>query len=972
MTDTMNANRRAARPHRFPTRPLFVLAAVAQAVLALSACTPQVVKDSAPPIRQAIGKQKAPDENVLPVIQSEDVAPDAQKAADNYRKLLELQPDADTRNEATRRLADLQVQMADASGTTQESEKNLRESIKLYNELLYAHPQDPKNDRIYYQLARAQQNIGETDAAIDTLKRLNERLPDSNLSGDAHFRRAELLFARTRYGEAELEYKTVMDLKDGTPFFVPAQYKYGWALYKQSKYEPAIATFFDILDRELPAGETTDPEAALNGVAKEKYDLAKDALRVVTLSLTTLGGGPALNDYLARHGDPRFYPLLYIALGDALLEKSRYTDAANANAAFIQRYPGSPLAPGFQTRVIAAYEQGGFTELTIKEKERYAAAYDPSAPYWQGQPATPEVMTALRAHLEDIAKYYHAMAQQKLAAAQQAQARTPNAAAAAPPAEFLTAAQSYRRIIELYPQDAKLPDINFLLGDALLDGGHTLEAAQEYSKTAYGYRPHVKAPEAAYAAVLAYQKYAKEVPATQRPEALKLAIAESLKLADTYPAHAQRNAVLTQTAEDLYELKDYEQAIAVAERVIKAGGNVTAEQRRIAWSVTGDAQFALDRYAQAETAFAEELKLTPAGAPQRADVIEQLAASIYKQGETARNAGDLNTAAQHFLRVGQVTPQAKIRATAEYDGAAALLALEDWSHAAVVLENFRSLFPNHALEADVDKKLAVAYEKDHKPQAAAQAYGRIARRASESTETREEAAWRSASLYDQAQSTDAAAAYEFYVKSFPAAFDRNVEARSRLVDYARTAGNPQQLSAALREQVAVSDGAGARATERSKALAAKASLELGRVAAADTQAIVLSAPVEKSLPRRKQAMEQALAWFEKSASYGYADVTTAATYETGRLYQGFGRALLDSERPKKLSELEIEQYNLLLEEQAYPFEEKAIQTYETNLRRIGQGLYDEWIAKSAQQLAALAPAKYGKHEQGQDRYESLK
>src|SRR3546814_15811457 len=99
--------------------------------------------------------------------------------------------------------------------------------------------------------------------------------------------------------------------------------------------------------------------------------------------------------------------------------------------------------------------------------------------------------------------------------------RSAKAPVAQPPEGFLFAAKNYRRIIELYPQDAKLPDINFLLGDALLDGGHTLEAAQEYSKTAYGYRAHIKAPEAAYAAVLAYQKYAKEVPADQRPQALK-------------------------------------------------------------------------------------------------------------------------------------------------------------------------------------------------------------------------------------------------------------------------------------------------------------------------------------------------------------------------------------------------------------------------------------------------------------------
>src|SRR3546814_20764234 len=73
----------------------------------------------------------------------------------------------------------------------------------------------------------------------------------------------------------------------------------------------------------------------------------------------------------------------------------------------------------------------------------------------------------------------------------------------------------------------------------------------------------------------------------------------------------------------LFELKDYEHAIAVADQVIKAQGNVTAEQQRLAWSVTGDAQFALARYPQAETAFAEELKRTPANTPQSADVTER-------------------------------------------------------------------------------------------------------------------------------------------------------------------------------------------------------------------------------------------------------------------------------------------------------------------------------------------------------------
>lgn len=934
-----------------------LLAAALIFSVALTGCAPKVVKESAPAISKTVGKLDEPSPDVLPIIRSEPVASDPNKAAENYRKLLELAPDPETKAEAQRRLADLQVQIEDSRGATAESEKALQEAVALYDKLLYANPQSKDNDRIFYQLARAQQNMGETDAAIDTLRRLTERHPDSDLAGDARFRRAELLFYRSRYAEAEAEYKAVMDLADATPFFEPAQYKYGWSQYKLSKHEEAVGTFFDVLERELPPGELFEPEPALAQVAKEKNDLVRDSLRVVTLALSALGGGPALSEYLSAHGDPRFYPLVYAALGEALLDKQRYTDAAAAYAAFIQRYPASAHAPAFQSRVIAANAEGGFRDLVVQEKERYATTYDPAAPYWSGGAATAEVMTELRAHIEDLAKHYHARAQADRSGNQ---------------ADFLVAARWYRRVIELYPEDPQLADINFLLGDSLLDGGQALEAAQEYERTAYGYRPHRRSGEAAHASVLAYQKHAREVAPEQRPAALRTAIDAGVRLADEFPGHPQKYPVLTQTAQDLFELKAFDEAVAVAARVLDAPQSADPALRRVAWSVTGDSHFAQARYAQAETAFAEELKLTPAQTPERGEIIEQLAASIYKQGEAARDAGDMKTAAQHFLRLGQVTPNSKIRATAEYDGAAALIALEDWSNAARVLENFRTLFPGHALEADVDKKLAVAYQRDDKPVDAARVYGRIARRDAEAIDVRREAAWLSATLFDEAKASgDAEAAYEFYVQRFPRPLERALDARSRLVDYARDSGNGERLGHWLRELVSADETAGAERSPRSRALAATSSLDLGRIAAADARAIRLSLPIERNLPRKKQAMEEAIRWLGKAAAYGFAETTTAATHELGGVYQAFGRALMESERPRNLKGLELEQYDLLLEEQAYPFEEQAIDTYETNLRRIKTGLYDEWIARSAAALAQLVPARYAKREQGDERYASL-
>jgi cellulose synthase operon protein C len=66
----------------------------------------------------------------------------------------------------------------------------------------------------------------------------------------------------------------------------------------------------------------------------------------------------------------------------------------------------------------------------------------------------------------------------------------------------------------------------------------------------------------------------------------------------------------------------------------------------------------------------------------RAALVDNLAASIYKQGELANEAEDYRAAADHFLRIGPAAPTSTIRAAAEYDAGAALIRLQDWGAAA--------------------------------------------------------------------------------------------------------------------------------------------------------------------------------------------------------------------------------------------------------------------------------------------------
>ena len=128
----------------------------------------------------------------------------------------------------------------------------------------------------------------------------------------------------------------------------------------------------------------------------------------------------------------------------------------------------------------------------------------------------------------------------------------------------------------------------------------------------------------------------------------------------------------------------------------------------------------------------------------------------------------------------------------------------------------------------------------------------------------------------------------------------------------------------------------------------------------------LTQPLADSMKLKRDLMEEVIDAYTSAAEYGVAEVTTESTYRLAEVYESFGNDLLDSERPTDLDADALEQYELLLEEQVYPFEEKAIDLYKANTDRVRDGVWDEWVEKSFVRLAGLMPARYAKLERSED------
>jgi tetratricopeptide (TPR) repeat protein len=888
---------------------------------------------------------------------------DPAKTMDSYKRFLDLNAgDAALRSEALRRLGDLNLESSESERIERELATNegLRatEAIHLYSALLKAYPKYERNDSVLYQLARAYELNAQPDRALASLDRLVAQYPNSHFIDEAQFRRGELLFSDKAYPKSQAAYEAVIKVGASSAFYNQSLYKHGWSLFKQGENERSLDSFAGVLDSVL-ISKRNGSLIEIDTLSRANRELVEDTFRVMSITFSYLEGPKSIADFVKHRTPPRPYSyLMYARLGDLYMEKERYTDAADSYRAFVSQDRNNEKAPLLEMQAIEAYSKGGFPQLVLQGKKEFVENYSFGTAYWQGRDPKGEakVVAVLKTNLKDVAQYYHAQAQ-----------RTKDVA------DYQEAAKWYRSYLRSFPDDPGTAVTNYLLADTLFESKQYLDAAQEYESTAYRYGDHEKAAAAGYAAIIAYGKLEETLSGEPKATLHLKTIDSSLKFAQSFPAHPESAQVLTRAATELYAAKDYLRAVSTSEALLAKQPTVDVAKQRIAWTVIGNSNFDQGVFDKAEAAYTHAQALMPPNDPERGAIAERLAASIYKQGEQKSKSGDSAAAVEDYLRVSALAPSSKVRANADFDAAALLITQKQWDRAIVVLEGFRRNFPQSPLQADVTRDLAVAYSESNKPGQAAVEFEQMAQSPKETPEVQREATLQAADLYDKAgNSAKSRTMLEAFVKHFPQPVGPAMEARNKLSVIAGKAGDFARRDYWLKDIIGADRSAGAARTDRSRALAAKATLTLAAPVRETFRSIKLVVPLKKSLAEKRKAMEAALKAYEAVADYQVADVTTAATFESAELYRQLGKDLMSSERPKNLKKDELEQYDVLLEEQAFPFEEKAIKLHEVNAARTKDGTYDEWVQKSFAALAQLNPGRYGKVEIGEQQVESIR
>ena len=866
----------------------------------------------------------------------------------SYTQLLPLLQRPEEKLRVLHRLADLKLKRGEAL-MVEEAVDELDIAISAYQGLLELYPEREVNDQILYQLAKSYDLQGKSEQSLLTLTTLIESYPQTQYASEVQFRRGEILFTNADYEAAERAFSAVVNLGD-QDFLANAHYMKGWSQFKQTRYAVALTEYAQVLDLVLPQ------PANLEQIDAKYRTMVDDLFRVMSLSFSYLGGAEAVEDLFKVVGPRDYEDLVYARFGEHLITKELYTDAIAVYEGFIARHPLHLSAPRFQIRIIETLYRADFKQDILEQKIRFVDEYGLGSAFWSENQTQDLgfVYEQLEALIPELADRFYILAQQDK-----------NLKSKARQSNYRKASYYYESFVATFPEHPMVANNLFLLGESYFALENWPAAIVSYEAAGFDYPQYEKAAESAYASVVTYTRYAKqwdvltpELQMEKRDEQQE----NRLRFVNMHSDDERADDVLYVSAQYAFAEKRYAQTIEMSDRLLAWLPLIPANVRVEARILKAHSLYALQDFVLAEQAYQQALEILPAKDARRTALIENLAASVYQQAEGHLAAGNKAAAIEELLRIAVVAPGAALRANAEYDAISYLIELKQWPRAISQITLFRAQYPQHELMNTLVPKMALSYRETSQWELAADELKTMIALAKTDEEKRD-TLFIAAELYDRASNWDKAIkTYRSYANTYAKPADVYMEAANRLAELYEKTGDPLKRRFWLAKQMKTVDALGAAADDRMVYLAASASAVLAEDAFQQYKRIKLKLPLNVSMEKKTVALEKAMKAYQKTASYGISSFATEAGYRMADIYAQLSRDLMDSDRPAGLNALELEQYEILLEEQAFPFEDSAIEIHEQNASRSWNGIYDDWVKQSFDSLKRLLPGRYDKPE----------
>ncbi|MBX2809588.1 MAG: tetratricopeptide repeat protein [Cellvibrionaceae bacterium] len=907
-----------------------------------------------------------------------------EQVREEYKALLDVFEAEHVKEKIERRIADVHMMEGVFDQNTASAKPGYYDDAKkAYLHILEKYPDSPNNDEVLYQLSKAYGIEGDQLAALDMLSRLTSQYPHYGNIAEAYFRKGDIYYNYQQYADAQSAYESVI-AANNEEYKLNAHYMLGWSRYKQQDYRQGIDAFALVLHHLL------DGKSTISALDKRYRSLATDTISSIGLSLDKIGGagqiekikGLAAKDYVW---------LVYDNLGQYYLSKELYEASASTYRLFVDRYRNYDKTPEMHVKMIDTYISGGFSRQALLEKENYIKAYGVASAYHRLRPQmSPGVRQSLKIYLDELAAHFHAQAQLFHAELTDAQSKdeflrdlsAEKELAAVLVNTFDKATDFYGQFAATFPEDERIDEIYFLRAEALFSAYRYPEAAEDYERVAYsplGVSAQQHANNAGYAAIIAYQNHIQALqqgaafPGRSQQDAVvadkrsvrrwqQRTVSSMLLFAETFYEDARSPAVLTNAAEYLFGLNQYQRAIDVSVDLIANNSQLGSGLKKTAYGIIAHSYFNLSNFQSAEDNYLQQRALIAVDTQEYQQVSERLALAIYKKSGALIDSGQNAQAIEQLLKIKQLAPQSSMRITAQYDAATMLLDSGRRSEAIVELKELDRRYSHHALAVEFPRKLAFAYEHNANWAEASASYMRLVSEDPDVT-IRQEALFLAGMMFQKNKDYDASITQlSRYVEHYPQPFNNYMEAHYQLALNYEKISDQQNKNVWLENIISADDQGGSERTDRSRWLAAWANIEYGDYFSKIFRQVTLSQPLAQTVGIKNQSLQDAAHYYQLAADYGFFEFSTMSRYKIAMLYRLFASELRDTPAPVQLSENERQIYADIIEEQALPFDQLAKDLHQTNIVHAWEGKFNQWINKSFIEMQQLSPERYNKSE----------
>ncbi|HET8849005.1 MAG TPA: outer membrane protein assembly factor BamD [Marinobacter sp.] len=854
------------------------------------------------------------------------------EVARRYKKLFETSDEPEVRIDALNRLNHIRDRSGQDLGFSGEQEQAVyREALASYERILASGSYSGRLDEMLYQMAKAYGLTGQHVESLQRLKQLVGLYPGSTLAGEARFRLAEAAYSAGQFAKAAAGYRAVLIHEAADGLDTRARYMLGWSQFKLGRvhWDQAADTFMALLDEQLP------DQVALNHPPARDLGMIEDSFRILALMAARSANADTLAGWLSDRPADAWHHLMYDRLADLHAVEQRYGQGVAVHQAFLARYPEHPARAEFRVQTVEFWANAGNESRVWQSRQAYVDAFRADADFRTLGAGHQNIW---RQYAGELGDHYYASDQWQLAAAQY-EALAPRSGA--PAALYL------------------------LAGDARLQARDEVRALANYRIAAYGDddNPVAVSAKAGWAAIRILLAQLDSVAGkTDAIPALTALAEEQQRYTQAFGADQNLIGLRADLANRWLEAGRPDQALVFAQSTLTSTLTATElppEYAYPAWLITArvrqqQAEFGLEERAWRQALMLAENQPALLEAGQNLDSLRlPLATAIYRQAEAAAAAGEPALAVAQFQRASSALPGSELAVKARFDAANTLFRASDWQSAINEFRRFRSDYPSHHLASGVSARLVRAYKQSGQPARAAEELLASAESHSSPWLLRH----RAAVLFEEANALqERNALFRRWLAEAPVPQSaeqhvRDQRYRWRLIEAGERV---EHYQAALVEAETASHWH----TNETLQWAGKAALALGARAADTFAGIALSHPLEATLARKQQALASAQAYLVEAESLAGEAVVSEVLFRRAELYRTLARDLMASEPPAELNEMETLQYQMLLEEEAFPLEQQAMALHARNHQRIAEYGFDVWIGRSLESLATLHPGRY--------------